>query len=74
LTRDAIFLSQDRQMTGPGKKVRFTQSILEALGEVEQITQETKLTREAFLENFIGRIRVPALKLRRFAFTSATEF
>jgi len=29
---------------------------------------------EAFFENFIGGMRVPALKLRRFAFTSATEF
>ena len=30
--------------------------------------------REAFMENFIGGIRVPAVKVGRFAFTSATEF
>jgi len=52
----------------------FTQSLLEALGEAEQIARQTRLTREAFMENFIGAVRVPALKIGRFEFTSATEF
>jgi PmbA protein len=74
MTRDGTFLIEDGEIAGPVKNLRFTQSILEALSEAEQIGGETKLTREAFLENFIGGIRVPALKIGRFAFTSATEF
>jgi PmbA protein len=74
MTRDGTFLIENGEIVAPVKNLRFTQSILEAFGEAEQIGREAVLTREAFLENFIGGTRVPALKLRRFAFTSATEF
>lgn len=74
MTRDGTFLIEGGEIVAPVKNLRFTQSILEAFAEAEQIGREAKLTREAFMENFIGGIRVPALKLRRFAFTSATEF
>jgi predicted Zn-dependent protease len=74
MTRDGTFLIESGEIVGPVKNLRFTQSILEALGETEQVGQDTKLTREAFFENFIGGIRVPPVKLLRFAFTSATEF
>ena len=56
------------------KNLRFTQGILEALSGVEMMCRETKLTRGAFMESFIEGMRVPALKIGRFAFTSATEF
>ena len=74
MTRDGTFLIQDGEIVGPVKNLRFTQSLLEALGQAEKIARETRLTREAFMENFIGGIRVPALKIGRFEFTSATEF
>jgi len=74
MTRDGTFLIKDGDLAGPVKNLRFTQSILEALSEVEMIGQDTKMGREAFMENFIGGIRVPALKIGRFTFTSATEF
>jgi PmbA protein len=74
MTRDGTFLIENGEIVAPVKNLRFTQSILGAFGETEQIGREAVLTREAFLENFIGGYRVPALKLRRFAFTSATEF
>ena len=74
MTRDGTFLIEDGEIVAPVKNLRFTQSILEAFAEAEQIGRDAKLTREAFLENFIGGVRVPALKLKRFAFTSATEF
>jgi PmbA protein len=74
MTRDGTFLIEDGEIAGPVKNLRFTQSLLEALGEAEAIARQTMLTREAFLENFIGGIRVPALKIGRFEFTSATEF
>jgi hypothetical protein len=38
------------------------------------IAQEREPIDQTFAERFIRGIRVPALKLRRFAFTSATEF
>jgi predicted Zn-dependent protease len=65
---------EDGEIVAPVKNVRFTQSILDAFAEAEQIGREAKLTREASLENFIGGVRVPPLKLKSFAFTSATEF
>jgi PmbA protein len=74
MTRDGTFLIEDGEIVGPVKNMRFTQNILEALGETHLIGQETKLTREAFMENFIGGFSVPALKIARFEFTSATEF
>jgi predicted Zn-dependent protease len=74
MTRDGTFLIENGEIVAPVKNLRFTQSILEAFGEAEAISREAVLTREAFLEYFIGGMRVPALKLRKFAFTSATEF
>lgn len=74
MTRDGTFLIEDGEFVAPVKNLRFTQSILEALSEVQMIGRETKLGREAFMENLIGGIRVPALKIDRFTFTSATEF
>jgi hypothetical protein len=38
------------------------------------ICREAAMTRQAFLKNFIGGIRAPALKISVFQFTSATEF
>jgi PmbA protein len=74
MTRDGTFLIEDGDFAGPVKNLRFTQSILEALSEVQMIGRETKMGREAFMENMIGGIRAPALKIGRFTFTSTTEF
>ncbi len=74
MTRDGTFLIENGEIVAPVKNLRFTQSILEAFAEAEEIGREAVLTREAFFENFIGGIRIPALKLRKFVFTSATEF
>ena len=74
MTRDGTFLIEDGELVRPVKNLRFTQSILEALSDVEMIGHETMMGREAFLENFIGGVRVPALKIGKFTFTSTTEF
>ncbi|NIN66789.1 MAG: TldD/PmbA family protein [Anaerolineae bacterium] len=74
MTRDGTFLIEEGELVGPIKNLRFTQSILEALSAVEMIGRDTKIGREGFMENFIGGVRVPALKIGRFTFTSATEF
>ena len=74
MTRDGTFLIENGEFAAPVKNLRFTQSILDALSNVEMISTESRVGREAFMENFIGGLRVPALKIARFTFTSATEF
>lgn len=68
MTRDGTFLIENGQITRPVKDMRFTQSALEALSQVAAISQETRLT-----GGFFGGTRVPALHLRRFRFTGATQ-
>lgn len=65
MTRDGTFLIEDGRVVGPVKNLRFTQSIPEALSGAEMIGRELKLERGAL---------VPALKLSKFRFSSATEF
>jgi PmbA protein len=74
MTRDGTFLIEDGDFVGPVKNLRFTQSVLEALSEVQMIGREAKLGREAFMETFIGGIRAPALKIGKFTFTSTTAY
>lgn len=69
MTRDGTFLIERGEITRPLKNLRFTQSILEALSNVEMIGRETRLEKSGF-----GANRVPALKITRFTFTGVTEF
>ncbi len=69
MTRDGAFLIEKGEVVGPVKNLRFTQSYLEALNNVDLIGKETKLVREFFAAN-----RVPAIKVGRWAFTGATEY
>ncbi len=70
MTRDGTFLIEKGVITRPIKNLRFTQSILEALSSVEMIGKERKL----LLSSHLGCGCVPALKIRDFTFTGATEF
>ncbi len=69
MTRDGTFLIEDGRIVAPVKNLRFTQSYLEAMNRVEQIGRETML-----LPSFAGSCRVPALRIRDWEFTGATEF
>ncbi len=69
MTRDGTFLIEKGRIVGPIRNLRFTQSYLEALNHVELIGRETRL-----LPAIAGYSRVPALKIRRWNFTGATEF
>jgi len=69
MTRDGTFLIEKGRITTPIKNLRFTQSYVDALNEVEAIGRETRL-----LPAIAGHSRVPALHLRRWNFTGATEF
>jgi predicted Zn-dependent protease len=71
MTRDGTFLIENGEIAYPVKNLRFTQSYLEALNNVEGIGREPQL-----LSGFSGLFRssIPALKLGGFNFTGATEF
>jgi PmbA protein len=69
MTRDGTFLIEDGRIVGPVRNLRFTQSYLEAMNNVDLIGRETSL-----LPSFFGSCRVPALKIGRWEFTGATEF
>ncbi len=70
MTRDGTFLIEDGRIKGPVKNMRFTNSILEALEGIEAISKETALS-EAW---GLGALSAPAMYLRKFTFTGATQF
>jgi PmbA protein len=65
MTRDGTFLIENGKLARGVKNLRFTQSVLEALSEVELIGRRTRIAEGSL---------VPALKVRRFRFSGATEF
>jgi len=69
MTRDGTFLIENGRVVGPVKNLRFTQSYLEALSNVDMVGQATKLVRSEYFT-----VKVPALKVRKFQFVSTTEF
>ena len=62
-------LIEKGKITAPIKNLRFTHSYLEALNQVELIGGETSLH-----SAMIGVSRVPAIKVRSWNFSGATEF
>ncbi|HEY76034.1 MAG TPA: TldD/PmbA family protein [Thermoflexia bacterium] len=69
MTRDGTFLIEDGEITTPVKNLRFTQSYVEALAEVEMVGCDLCRVRTG-----LGILRAPALKLPAFHFTGATTF
>jgi len=71
MTRDGTFLIENGAVAYPVKNLRFTQSYLDALNQVEMVGREPHL-----LPGMAAMAcdSVPALKLGRFHFTGATEF
>jgi predicted Zn-dependent protease len=65
MTRDGTFLIEDGKITKPVKNLRFTESILDALSNVEMIGKDLSLQ---------GSATVPAIKVKNFKFTGVTEF
>jgi PmbA protein len=69
MTRDGTWVIEDGQVAYPVKNLRFTQSILEALSNVEMVGRDSVLASEFF----VAASRVPALKISGFNFTSASD-
>lgn len=69
MTRDGTFLIEKGKINKPIKNLRFTQSFVEALGNLEEISSE-----RIILPFFGGFCSVPGLKIKEFNFTGVTEF
>ena len=69
LTRDGTFLIENGEVTTPVRNLRFTQSYVEALANVEMVGREVHCERPGATV-----VRAPALKISAFNFTGATLF
>ncbi|MDP8970265.1 MAG: TldD/PmbA family protein, partial [Actinomycetota bacterium] len=70
MTRDGTFLIADGAVTRAVRNLRFTQSILEALAEVEAVSSQTAFASELFF----GGSRCPGVRLPALHFTATTTF
>jgi len=68
MTRDGTYLVRDGEIAGAVKSMRFTQSYLEALAGASALGAKCRTLRSEY-----ASFRVPAVKLDRFNFTSATR-
>jgi PmbA protein len=69
MTRDGTWLIENGEVAYPVKNFRFTQSILEALSNVEMIGRDSVIASEFFF----GASRVPAVKISRFNFSGKSD-
>lgn len=72
MTRDGVFMIEDGQVAYPVKNLRFTQSYVDALANVEMVGRETRLFVGEFDSGINIASRVPALKISTFSFTGST--
>jgi PmbA protein len=68
MTRDGTFLVENGKIKSGVKNLRFTESILETLSNVESISKE-QVRRSSFIN-----MLVPAMKINHFTFSSGTEY
>ena len=68
MTRDGVFMIENGEITYPVKNLRFTQSYVKALADVEMVSRDTRL----LISEPYGASRVPALKIKAFNFTGST--
>jgi predicted Zn-dependent protease len=69
MTRDGTWLIEGGEVAYPVKNLRFTQSILEALSNVEALGDQAELAGEFFF----AASRVPAAKIRGFTFSGTSD-
>jgi predicted Zn-dependent protease len=67
MTRDGTFLIEDGKIVAPVHNLRFTQSYLEAMNNVEMIGRDARL-----ISSFGTTSTIPALKIKGWNFTGAT--
>ncbi len=69
MTRDGTFLVEDGKIAHGLKNLRFNQSLVELLGNVEALSQSVRASGEEAAD-----MVVPAMKVREFNFTETTRF
>lgn len=68
MTRDGLSMIENGELTYAVKNLRFTQSYVQALADVEAVGRDPK----TLIDELFGALRVPALKISRFTFTGST--
>ena len=68
MTRDGVWLIEDGEVMAPVKDLRFTQSYVEALANVQAVGRE----RRTLAGSYGSSVYVPALKIEGFTFTGRT--
>jgi PmbA protein len=68
MTRDGVWLIENGEVTAPVKDLRFTQSYVEALANVQAVGRE----RLTLAGSYGSSVHVPALKIEGFNFTGRT--
>jgi PmbA protein len=76
MTRDGTFLIENGKIAKGLKNLRFTENIIEVLNRVEALSGKSVLVASdpGYGSRFATGTVVPAIKVRDFTFTSATEF
>lgn len=76
MTRDGTFLIEDGKVTKGVKNLRFTENIIESLNRLDDISKKSVLvaSEPGYGGRFGSGIVIPAIKIKNFTFTSATEF
>jgi len=72
MTRDGVFMIENGEITHPVKNLRFTQSYVDALANVEMISRDTRQSISEFDQGINIAARIPALKISAFNFTGST--
>lgn len=70
MTRDGLFLIENGEITKPLRNMRFTQSLIKAFSNIEEIGKEVEFASGFFGGGFI----VPGMKINNFNFSSKTDF
>jgi predicted Zn-dependent protease len=72
MTRDGTFYLENGTVKHGIKNLRFTESMLKAFSNVEQLSRQRKLISSWWSD--VGCITVPAMKVNNFRFTGKTSF
>ena len=70
MTRNGTFLVEDGEVVGAVRNLRYTMSLVEALGRVSALGRDATLSSALFG----GHVVVPSLRIEGFRFSSGTEF
>jgi PmbA protein len=76
MTRDGTFLIENGRISKGLKNLRFTENIINVMNRIEALSKDSVLVASdpGYGSRFATGIEVPAIKVRDFTFTSATEF